>query len=147
MIVTLIDESPLCPFCDEVLPTEPTETLLEMLETARLNSVPEARPGNTLGRRLTVYVAGPVCVRHKFEKSVLPMAITQGWPTHLDLVDLEQRIKEKKDIFDALINDPGWPEQGPRYNNLFWLDAVLAVQSGQGGFAGNILNFHKVQPG
>ncbi|KAJ7042083.1 hypothetical protein C8F04DRAFT_946486, partial [Mycena alexandri] len=147
-VIVDVDESTLCPFCDQSMPTQPTQILVGMLEAARLKSVPECRPGNRFGLRLIVPVAAPVCVRHEFEKNLLPMAIAQGWPTELDLVDLEQRIKQKKPIFDALVNNRDWEAgKGPRYDNILWLDAVLATQSGRGGLAGNILTFNKVQPG
>ncbi|KAJ7034011.1 hypothetical protein C8F04DRAFT_881030, partial [Mycena alexandri] len=52
----------LCPFCEAPLPTNPSETLLNMLQAAE-------------GRTLTTLVIAPLCAQHEFEANLLPMAI------------------------------------------------------------------------
>ncbi|KAJ7151058.1 hypothetical protein C8R46DRAFT_962904 [Mycena filopes] len=143
----VLDERSLCPFCDLPLPVDPTQTLIAMLAAAQVKSVPEFRPDNSAGRRVNFSDMAIVCSRHNFETDLLPMAIERGWPTQLNLPDIERRLKEKKPIFEALINDWDLGEAGLRFGNLFWTEAVVFSAKGNGGIAGSITNFHRTQPG
>jgi hypothetical protein len=76
------------------------------------------------------------------------MALQRGWKTELDFPDIERRLKQKKSVFDALIDDGVGlsNDNGPRQHNIFWLNAVVSLGHG-GGLAGTFKTFDQIQPG
>ncbi|KAJ7839795.1 hypothetical protein B0H13DRAFT_1575438, partial [Mycena leptocephala] len=95
----------LCPFCDSLLPVSPSEILLNMIAKAQSVASSDPRPENSKGLLPTTLLCAPICSRHHFERDLFPMALQRGWKTELDFPDIERRLKQKKSVFDALIND------------------------------------------
>ncbi|KAJ7121165.1 hypothetical protein C8R44DRAFT_787431 [Mycena epipterygia] len=140
----VLDPSTICIYCDALLPRDPSALLLSMYEEALPQSRPDVRPSNARGLIALLSVFSPICDRHQFERNVLPKASYEQWPIVIDFKDVETRLKAKKAMFDALIND-STPE-GPRQQNLFWQRAV-ALENKSQGLVGNMQNFDQIQVG
>ncbi|KAJ7125516.1 hypothetical protein C8R43DRAFT_836903, partial [Mycena crocata] len=71
----------LCPFCDELLPTIPSNELVELRLTMDELSTPNPIPGNS-GHRTpsSMSQVQRYCEKHRLERDVLPCAIAGGWP-------------------------------------------------------------------
>lgn len=154
-----VDPTTLCPYCDCVLPTSPSPTLLDMLQTAHLKSQADPRPSNPLARfaPMTVYV--DLCHKHQFETRILPEAQAQGWPTQICWPDLQGRIEARESIFQALLDDynqsspteVGVSPQGPRSQSIFWRELMHAIHKNGfnkvQGVQGQLSMFKGIQPG
>ena len=58
-----------------MLPEEVSPTLEKLMNRARKSSVEDERPENRFGLMAPISVASPVCVRHRFERNVLPLYV------------------------------------------------------------------------
>ncbi|KAJ6577693.1 hypothetical protein B0H19DRAFT_932439 [Mycena capillaripes] len=145
--VSIVDEATICPYCDTPLPESPSEILLKMFRKARSCSSADPRPGNGQGLMAATPIRAPVCSRHQFEHDLVPMALEHSWKTSLDRPDIERRLKHKKAVFEALIDDWAGNEDGPRGENPFWIAAVANIGHSRGGLASTYATFQKTQPG
>jgi hypothetical protein len=101
-----IDPSKLCPFCDELLPEQPSDKLKMLLRAASNRAVNRARPANKLGLKAPLQVYIGVCERHRFEAKLLPQAAKAGWPTTIDFNAIPMRLMDRQDLFEGILKDP-----------------------------------------
>jgi len=95
--------SELCKYCDELLPVDPSHTMVELQQKIQrvVNSTDVNRP--------EIHPIGLIamfCERHHFEAKVLPQAMAAGWPRTIDFGTLEERVKALKEELHDIINDP-----------------------------------------
>jgi hypothetical protein len=156
-----LDPKKLCPYCDVPLPEQPTPQLRNILEEVRKKSRPEPRPSNPLGLRADVGLYVLVCERHKFESKWMPTAQAQGWPTHIDFVDVRHRVEglqsHLQSIVDSIIESQSGvtskaSASGRKYSrSTFWED-IMGSRRGMGAKAADGVNaqfssFEKTRPG
>jgi hypothetical protein len=83
----------LCCFCDEPLPSVPSDELVDMrkvLEDETWADLSPSNPGRRDAERWRVYYE--YCERHHFEAEDLPRAIEECWPRKIDFALLHERI-------------------------------------------------------
>ncbi|KAK7057639.1 RTC4-like domain-containing protein [Favolaschia claudopus] len=165
------DPKTLCPYCDTLLPAQPTPLLTRLLEETFKKSYRDARPANPLGRKAPMNVFIGVCQRHRFESETLPEAEMRGWPKFIDWEGLQGRVLALKRDLLGILRDPGdpivygneddaeepqppvnsQPNKGPRMLCIFWKDLVKELKAkgskGVKGVHGQFANFEKTQPG
>ncbi|TDL24011.1 hypothetical protein BD410DRAFT_132480 [Rickenella mellea] len=137
------DPSSLCPYCDEVFPSDPSPLLENMRSRVRAVSRRDPRPGNRLGLKAPIAAFVAFCQRHRFESHQLPKAKARGWPTRINFAALPRRIEEMRDELESLIMDKDSSE--------FWKELQKVIgQSGTRmalGVRGQFGSFEKGQPG
>ena len=101
----IVDPSTLCPWCDDILPHNPSEGLLSMIALARQRSVPSPRPGNCLGLKAAIPVFAAVCSAHEFENYEITIALAEGWPTDVDWRVFIQRVIALRGYLRRIIDD------------------------------------------
>ncbi|KDR70608.1 hypothetical protein GALMADRAFT_1349818 [Galerina marginata CBS 339.88] len=87
------DPSHLCPFCDEKLPENPSETLTRLREFLETRTWPDPMPDNRLHRSapsFETYIH--FCTRHQFESKHLPLAKSAGWPMDVDFAKVFDQV-------------------------------------------------------
>ncbi|KAJ7270080.1 RTC4-like domain-containing protein [Mycena haematopus] len=165
------DPKTLCPYCDTLLPAQPTPLLKRLLEETFRKSYRDVRPSNPLGRKAPMGIFVGVCQRHRFESETLPEAEARGWPKYINWADLKGRVLAMKRDLQGILADPGDPivygndggkeekkrndesrqNKGPRMRCIFWKDLVKELKSkgskGVKGVQGQFANFEKTQPG
>ena len=99
------DPSTLCPWCDETLPNNPSQSLLAMIAIARQRSFRAPRPGNRLGLRAEVPVFAGVCSAHELEKYDMVMALAEDWPTSVDWTVFITRIIALQSYLQRIVDD------------------------------------------
>ncbi|KAF8177322.1 RTC4-like domain-containing protein [Mycena galopus ATCC 62051] len=162
-----IDPERLCPFCDSMLPEQPTPKLMRLLELALNQSYREARPSNRLGRKAPMMVFVAMCERHRFERELIPTAIVNGWPTSIDWSMVRARVVAMKGVLESIVNDRGRPIVygglkkegesqkvswgGPRMECVFWQELLKDLEASGSrrvsGLQGQFANFERAQPG
>ncbi|KAJ7792855.1 hypothetical protein B0H14DRAFT_2928968 [Mycena olivaceomarginata] len=114
------DPASLCPYCDRLLPEDPSQFLLDLLEKAYLKSVKDPRPSNPSGRKAPISVYVDLCSRHQFEGVYLPQAKRKGWPTSIDWESVEKRIIGMAPQLKTILANTG----PARANSIFWFRAL-----------------------
>lgn len=167
-----IDPKDLCPYCDDLLPSNPTPLLLRLLATAKSASTPDVRPTNPLGRKATMTVYVDLCQRHRFESVLLPKARKKGWKEVIKWENLKERVEAMRGMLTAILEDMGDGEraeyergddhdrneekteggyEGPRRGCIFWREFMAEVQQrgsrGAVGISGQFSKFERLQPG
>ena len=93
------DSVPICPFCDEPLPTEPSQRLLDAIEELKQRDDAERDydSPNPNAYELPFGVAETVCRRHRDESHTIPEGRARGWPSaeEIDWARLPRRIKRE----------------------------------------------------
>lgn len=110
--LTYADDSvPVCPFCDEPLPSQPSQRLLDAIE--ELKQRPDAERDfdspNPDAYDLPFGVAETVCRLHRDEAITIPSGRERGWPAadEIDWPRLPRRMKrEAGPRVTAVIDDP-----------------------------------------
>ncbi|EJD34447.1 hypothetical protein AURDEDRAFT_131165 [Auricularia subglabra TFB-10046 SS5] len=133
----------LCPYCDQPLPENPSDALLDLLRTARAKSRPRPRRNNPHGLKASMAVYIGVCERHRFETKVLPRAIRSGWPTKIDFDLLPDRVKNHRQALDAVLADPRASVFFREANDLIAKVGARVAESPMGQYAA----FQRFQPG
>ncbi|KAF7969422.1 hypothetical protein HWV62_27365 [Athelia sp. TMB] len=83
----------LCFFCDEPLPTRPTQALLDQASALELLTKPDPMPHNPRRRTASTFtIYQDYCARHRMEREELPFAHLEGWPETPDLSALFDRV-------------------------------------------------------
>lgn len=85
----------LCPYCDEELPTSPSDRLEAMKNSLELKTWPSPvseNPHHRAAASFQIFVS--FCARHRFETTELPMAINAGWPLKPDFSTVFDRISK-----------------------------------------------------
>ncbi|GJE91289.1 hypothetical protein PsYK624_074380 [Phanerochaete sordida] len=100
-----LDPARLCPWCDEMLPPEPSPHLKHLMTAARRRSSSDSRPTNPLGLRAQPTVFVNVCQRHRFESHQIPLAQRRGWPTRIDWAKLAMRVRQLKHHLQRIVDD------------------------------------------
>lgn len=83
----------LCPFCDQQLPNNPSQLLLDMraeLEEKTWESLTLFNPLHREAARFQDFII--YCTRHMFESDLLPTAMTNGWPLHPNFGSIFDRV-------------------------------------------------------
>ncbi|KDQ56788.1 hypothetical protein JAAARDRAFT_48074 [Jaapia argillacea MUCL 33604] len=93
----VIDARFLCPYCDEIYPTNPSRCLKCLHRTTDSKSQPA--PFAALGcrnkyHRITIPATAATehCERHRFETRLIHKAIQAGWPRKINFEALQHRI-------------------------------------------------------
>lgn len=138
-----VDPSKKCPYCDEILPEEPSPILQKLITKAKRKSYKDPRPGNPLGLMAPLVLFAEVCERHRLETNYLPLAISRGWPTKINFITIPDRIQRLKPTLDAMIADPKI--------SSFWRevkdDMALIGRKKLASVTGQYATFEKSQPG
>ncbi|KAJ6537542.1 RTC4-like domain-containing protein, partial [Mycena vulgaris] len=161
-----IDPRTLCPYCDSLLPPQPTPYLMRLLDQTFRKTYSDPRPSNRLGRKGFSLVFAAVCHRHNFESEMIPKAEAKGWPNSINWKALSGRVREMKSVLEQILMDPSDPivygndekddkkeEEDERENQrcIFWEDLLKTLKDegskGVRGVQGQFANFHKTQPG
>ncbi|KAJ6468955.1 RTC4-like domain-containing protein, partial [Mycena vulgaris] len=161
-----IDPRTLCPYCDSLLPPQPTPYLMRLLDQTFRKTYSDPRPSNRLGRKGFSLVFAAVCHRHNFESEMIPKAEAKGWPNSINWKALSGRVREMKSVLEQILVDPGDPivygndekddkkeEEDEKENQrcIFWEDLLKTLKDegskGVRGVQGQFANFHKTQPG
>ncbi|GAA5884755.1 hypothetical protein JCM16303_005260 [Sporobolomyces ruberrimus] len=91
-----IDPSTLCPFCDQELPTDPSDRLVSLKEYLldRPHIEPRLSARNSEAKYLPIVEIASFCQLHKTEKIVVPEGVKQGYPLKIDWKGLPRRIEQ-----------------------------------------------------
>ncbi|KZV83711.1 hypothetical protein EXIGLDRAFT_777308 [Exidia glandulosa HHB12029] len=89
----VIDPDKLCPFCDSLLPENPSAEYKRLLKATLRHAWPSYRRENPKGMSADMEVRVGVCVRHRFETKTMPKAVAKGWPTDIDFDALPSRVQ------------------------------------------------------
>ena len=97
-----------CPYCDERLPSTPTQQLTDMRTALEKKSVPDPLPGNPDHRKAASFkVYQDFCTRHRLELEDLPLARSEQWPEDLDMAEVHNRVSRLRShlclLFDSKI--------------------------------------------
>jgi hypothetical protein len=158
-----IDPATLCPYCDQLLPEEPTARLIDLLKAVFKKSRQDPRPSNPLGRTAPVSLFVNACQRHRFESESLPRAKEQHWPTEIDFKAVRRRVEalepELQGVIDGLASDPEDMEDPDvtitvsplRRRSSFWEEIVAEVRqvgtNAATGVGAQFWSFEKTRPG
>ncbi|KAJ7481130.1 RTC4-like domain-containing protein [Mycena galericulata] len=163
-----IDPEAICPYCDTLLPVNPSAHLWDLLRITFPKSTRDARPTNPLGRKAPTIAFAAVCQRHILESNILPQARAEGWPTEIEWIGLEARIVKMKADLIRILADRGSPIvynqgtrttekatdsaiNGPRMRCVFWRELVVQLESSGlrqvTAAIGQFATFEKMQPG
>ncbi|KAG8688931.1 hypothetical protein FRC08_011187 [Ceratobasidium sp. 394] len=103
-----VDPKDLCPFCDELLPDNPSPDLLRTMAELRLLAKPEPRPRNPLGLTAPLTTFINLCHMHRAESTHVQRGKDNNWPAVIDWNNVRKRLRGMQ-IVDALreiISDP-----------------------------------------
>jgi hypothetical protein len=97
-----------CPYCDERLPSTPTQQLMDMRTALETKSVPDPLPGNPDHRKAASFkVYQEFCTRHRLELEKLPLARSEQWPEDPDMAEVHNRVSGLRSqlclLFDSKI--------------------------------------------
>ena len=97
-----------CPYCDERLPSSPTQQLMDMRAALEKKSVPDPLPGNPDHRKaMSFKVYQDFCTRHRLELEEFPLARLEQWPEDLDMAKVHDRVSrlryQLRQLFDIEI--------------------------------------------
>lgn len=116
------DPNKLCPFCDELLPTSPSQELTALRTEMEKISVANPLLEN-LGHR-TPNSIGQVqgyCERHRVESNLFPLAIEEKWPRDPDFSILFNRVRALNnylnDLWEELENSSFYRAAKAHYEN------------------------------
>ncbi|KAJ7114400.1 RTC4-like domain-containing protein, partial [Mycena epipterygia] len=160
------------PFCDTLLPPQPTPLFTSLLEKAYNRSQPDVRPSNPRGRKAPMATYSGMCARHQFESKTLPEAKKRGWPECIDWEGFPGRVLKMKQDLSHILTDPGDPivyrnddekektqndeteqhrSKGPRMRCIFWQNLLEDLKNngtkGVKGVLGQYYGFENTQPG
>ena len=94
---------PLCPFCDEPWPIEPTPHLKNLLAGALARGRPSPTPKNPDHRDVSLILSSEVCGQHKLE---IDAALgPKDWPD-VNFDEIPKRLEGTIDTLLELANDP-----------------------------------------
>lgn len=89
-----VDPSALCPFCDQPLPTDPSQRLVSLqqylLERPHIESRYSARNPNA--KYLPIVEIASFCQLHKVERTIIPEGIEKGYPMVIDWKALPRSV-------------------------------------------------------
>jgi hypothetical protein len=104
-----IPDMNLCPFCDEPLPSSPTDKLLALRKALDNETWPDPTPLNPNHRNAKSWiVTQEFCTLHEFEVDNLPVVRQEGWPLHIEFASLHTRIfKWRRQLRGLLANPQG----------------------------------------
>lgn len=100
-----IDPSTLCPWCDDVLPPEPSAHLQALIRSVREHSYNDPRPTNPLGLYAVSSRFVVVCQRHAFEQTQVPLAEQNGWPREINWDAVGERVIHQEQVLRQIIDD------------------------------------------
>ncbi|KAF5333049.1 hypothetical protein D9758_017300 [Tetrapyrgos nigripes] len=137
------DHSKLCPWCDDVMPDNPSKGLLRLIEEVKRLSKSQPRPGNRFGLRAQIPQFAGVCLKHRYESEDLLLARQEGWPEKIDWNKVKQEIGAMEPGLKSLCEDHQL-EDGSRYRDrfLFWTEVAEKVEEvGLSKFIKSEMNF------
>jgi len=104
-----VPDANLCPFCDEPLPTSPTDKLLALRQTLEDETWPDPTPLNSNHRDAESWrVTHEFCTLHDFEVNSLPAIRLKGWPLHIEFASFHTRIfKLRRQLQQVIANPQG----------------------------------------
>lgn len=147
------------------------------MNRARKSSVEDERPENRFGLMAPISVASPVCVRHRFERNVLPLAQQHGWPQVIDWRGTYTRLRDLKHSLQSILDDAdvdwksrtapkpeGEPQTydsdneydeerriHPRWGSIFWKSFLKAAHRSSvlhvAGLRGQMEHYESTSPG
>ncbi|KAH9812903.1 hypothetical protein DFH28DRAFT_1174950, partial [Melampsora americana] len=100
------DDSPICPFCDNPLPSQPSKKLQSLIEllTKQPNATKTPRPGNPHAMSLPMSETIAFCAMHYAEAKYVPIGIKNGWPSSINFDDLSRRVETFIPDLQQIIN-------------------------------------------
>jgi hypothetical protein len=94
-----------CPYCDERLPSSPTQQLVNMCAALELKSTPDPLPGNPDHRKTATFrVYQDFCTRHRLELEDFPLARLEQWPEDPDMAELQNRVDKLRPQLQPLFD-------------------------------------------
>ena len=94
-----------CPYCDERLPSSPTQQLVNMRAALEPKSLPDPLPGNPDHRKTATFrVYQEFCARHRLELEVFPLARSEKWPEDPDMAELRNRVDKLRPQLQLLFD-------------------------------------------
>ena len=147
------------------------------MDRAMEASIEDDRPENPLGLMAPINVVSPVCVRHKFERHLLPLAEQHGWPQVIDWRTTYTRLCSLKSCLSSILEDAdvdwktrtapkpdGEPQTydsdneydeerrlHPRWGSIFWKSFLKAAHRSSvlcvAGLRGQMQHFASTSPG
>lgn len=140
--------SKLCPYCDELLPPNPSRQLQHLLQTLLMRSTLAPRPGNALARDARAQYYTAVCSVHRAESSTIPDGLAQGWPANLDFAQIPERMQKPK--LRQILNDIVYGSDSEN-RGFFWAEATRRIKTlgsrAAGSIQGQYATFEELQPG
>ena len=105
-----VNPQPLCPWCDDPLPANPSEHLRTLMDTGRKRSSPNPSILNPDGLIASVSLMSAICHLHEREthrevNMVAYHAPPAGWPTVIDWKTFPERVLWIKEHLQRMIND------------------------------------------
>jgi hypothetical protein len=100
------DPNKLCPFCDDLLPDNPSEQLRGELKRLEAFSTLDPRHNNSQGLYAPIQMVIPFCQQHIYERTLLPEAIANQWPLTINFDDLPHRLQAKETMLRQLAIEP-----------------------------------------
>ncbi|KAJ7196351.1 hypothetical protein GGX14DRAFT_376152 [Mycena pura] len=100
------DPDTLCPFCDQQLPNEPSQELIELRAMLEDISVADPLPENPGHRKPTSYMqVQSYCERHRMERDTFPLARAEKWPFNPNFSDLFKRVLASRAPLNELLEE------------------------------------------
>ena len=115
MVPEVTVDPAICPFCDSSfasrnvkwlaqLPRTRANTLIRLLEKAWENSISTPRASNPHGRTCVGdhHFRTMVCLQHRYETEIVPLAVKGGWPVRLYFGRLRRRLGQSTRVWQVL---------------------------------------------
>lgn len=99
---------PLCDFCDDPIPSNPSDKLRQMYAALKRKSRPQPtvnNPNHRVTRSWTVHFH--YCQQHELESTLIPQAEASAWPLKPDFARLHLRVSQlwKTTLQEVLLSD------------------------------------------
>ncbi|KAF6743136.1 hypothetical protein DFP72DRAFT_1080813 [Ephemerocybe angulata] len=95
----------LCPFCDEPMPTSPSDSLKKDLARLVELSIPDPLLANPNHRRASTRLHASFCQRHEYERIEVPKAQARQWPDTIDFDALPGRVKACEEMLTDVMEN------------------------------------------
>ncbi|KAG8739791.1 hypothetical protein FRC10_005174 [Ceratobasidium sp. 414] len=103
-----VDPDDLCPFCDELLPDNPSPDLLQTMAELKLLAKSEPRPRNPLGLTAPLTTFINLCHMHRAESTHVQRGKENHWPVVIDWNGVRNRLRSTQVVnaLQEIISDP-----------------------------------------
>lgn len=84
----------LCIFCSELLPPAPSPKLLHLIASLKKSSHSAPTTFNPHAVFISMTKSINACTLHRSESKLLPIAEKNGWPTEINWVEVQRRVRD-----------------------------------------------------